>query len=68
MNDLDEHIFREIKVALAIKGISLTDIANKLKRSRQQIWQISKGISKTKYIRRAISEAIGRDPWSEHGL
>jgi hypothetical protein len=67
--DIKEIIFRNIKADLAMRGMTFARIGTGLEpsRSRQQVWQVAKGLIDTAYIRRAIAEAIGRDPWAENG-
>jgi transcriptional regulator with XRE-family HTH domain len=63
MGELSKQIAKQIKADLALKDITFADIAKELKCSRQQVWQIANGIGKSTRIRRAISEAIGKDYW-----
>lgn len=63
--DHNEQIFREIKSRLALKGVPFLGIARDLGVTRQQLWSVAKGREKTQYIREAIVEAIGYNPWGD---
>ena len=62
--DASEKVFRKIKSDLALKGITFAGIGRQVGANRQQIWQVARGLEKTKRIREAIAAAIGRDPWA----
>jgi transcriptional regulator with XRE-family HTH domain len=63
--EANEQIFREIKAGIALKGLTLKEVGDRIGVSRSFIWQVAKGMSKTQRVRDAIAEALGRDPWAD---
>lgn len=68
MNDLNQQISRKIKSEFALRGLTYAEIAAQLGCNRNWISQVVSGFQKNERVRRAIVEAIGKDPWAEHGL
>ena len=60
---------KEIKILMIRKDIKQADIARKLKVSKTAIHNVIKGISTSKRIKKAISDALGvnvNDLWNNH--
>lgn len=51
---------REIKALIVLKGTSISDIARQARVSRQWVSMVVNGHKKSKRIRKAIAQAVGK--------
>ncbi len=54
---------RSVKAHLALRGITQSAIARRLKVTPQMVSHVIAGRRASRRVRKAIATAIGRDPW-----